>query len=309
MPAKGNRDSTNSVLQANKVAGTRLELLLFRTSDDQLFGINVFKVQEIIPYQRLTGVPGMHPLVRGVAHLRGRNMPVIDLATAIGKPSFADITRTNIIITEHNRSVHGFLVGKVDRIVHTQWDQVRPPPKGSGRHTYVTSVTVIDNAMIAILDVERVYDEVAHTNTKVSDALSASANATGKRVLVVDDSSVARNQIRRALEQIGVECLVANDGRQALQQLDALKQQGIDLRRHLSMIISDIEMPAMDGYQLTASLRAMPEMCDIYILLHSSISGEFNRDMVNRTGANRFIQKYHPDDLAEAVLNEIRSQR
>ena len=302
------KGKADSVLQANREAGTRLELLLFRTSDDQVFGINVFKVQEIIPYQHLTQVPGMHPSVLGVAHLRGRNMPIIDLARAIRKNSCEDLSRTNIIVTEHNRSVHGFLVGKVDRIVHTQWDQVRPPPQGSGRHTYVTSVTVIDPQMIAIRDVERVFDESTHTDTKVSDALSASTGASGKRVLVIDDSSVARNQIRRALEQIGVECLVANDGRQALQQLDALKQQGIDLRRHLSMIISDIEMPAMDGYQLTASLRAMPEMCDIYILLHSSISGEFNRDMVNRTGANRFIQKYHPDDLAEAVLSEIRQQ-
>jgi two-component system chemotaxis response regulator CheV len=306
MPKTGDRGTTDSVLQANRVAGTRLELLLFRTSDDQVFGINVFKVQEIIPHQRLTAVPGMHPLVRGVAHLRGRNMPIIDLATAIGKPAFTDIARTNIIVTEHNRSVHGFLVGAVDRIVHTQWDQVLPPPKGSGRHTYVTSITVIDQLMIAILDVERVFDEVAHTNTQVSAALSSGADVAGKRVLVIDDSSVARNQIRRALEQIGVECLVAHDGRHALQELKALIQQGVDLQEHLSMVISDIEMPEMDGYQLTAALRAMPELEDIYILLHSSISGEFNRDMVARTGANRFIQKYHPDDLADAVLNEIR---
>jgi two-component system chemotaxis response regulator CheV len=308
MPVTGDRGTTDSVLQANRVAGTRLELLLFRTSDDQLFGINVFKVQEIIPYQHLTAVPGMHRLVRGVAHLRGRNMPIIDLATAIGKPAFTDVSRTNIIVTEHNRSVHGFLVGAVDRIVHTQWDQVRPPPKGSGRHTYVTSITVIDQLMIAILDVERVFDEVAHTNTQVSAALSSAASASGKRVLVVDDSSVARNQIRRALEQIGVECLVAHDGVHALQALASLVHQGIDLKKHLSMVISDIEMPEMDGYQLTTALRAMPELEGIYILLHSSISGEFNRDMVNRTGANRFIQKYHPDDLAEAVLSEVQRQ-
>jgi two-component system chemotaxis response regulator CheV len=302
------RDSydTKSILEANKVAGTRLELLLFKTSDEQQFGINVFKVQEIIPYQRLTVMPGSHPLVRGVAHLRGRNMPIIDLAAAIHKAPFADVTKTNIIITEHNRSVHGFLVGKVDRIVHTGWDKVFPPPKGSGRNTYVTSVTIIDKTMVAILDVERVFDEVAHTDTSVSEKLSSRAHrGEPKRVLVVDDSSVARNQIRRALEQIGVECVVTQDGRHALETLNGLQASGIDLREHFSMIISDIEMPEIDGYQLTATIRSMPALAGIYILLHSSISGEFNRDMVRKTGANRFIQKYSPNDLADAVLEQI----
>jgi two-component system chemotaxis response regulator CheV len=302
--SRGDHDN-HSVLQANAAAGTRLELLLFRASDTQIFGINVFKVQEIIPYQPLTELPGSHPLVRGVANLRGRNMPIIDLAAAIRKPPFEDIRKTNIVVTEHNRSVHGFLVGSVDRIVHTQWDKVLPPPKGSGRHTFVTSVTIIDGVTVAILDVERIYDEVAHTGTDVSCDVTSRTGAHGKRVLVIDDSSVARNQIRRALEQIGVECIVAHDGKHALAVIKELSERGIDLRNHLSMIISDIEMPEVDGYQLTASIRAMPELTGIYILLHSSISGEFNHAMVRKTGANRFIQKYSPDDLATAVIDQI----
>ena len=302
--AQNNR-SSGSVLEANKVAGTRLELLLFKVNDDQLFGINVFKVQEVIPYQKLTEMPGGHALVRGVAKLRGRSMPIIDLAAAIGKPPFERIEDTNIVITEYNRSVHGFLVSSVDRIVYTQWDQVLPPPKGSGRNTFVTSVTVIDGNMIAILDVERVLDEVVHTSTNVSDAVTEQAGLIGKRVLVVDDSRVARNQIRRSLEQIGVECLTANDGVHAVKLLQDLLAKGDDPSQQLSMIISDIEMPEMDGYQLTATVRAMPEIHDIYILLHSSISGEFNADMVNKTGANQFIQKYSPDDLASAVAAQI----
>ena len=302
--AQNNRGS-GSVLEANKVAGTRLELLLFKVNDDQLFGINVFKVQEVIPYQKLTEMPGGHQLVRGVAKLRGRSMPIIDLAAAIGKPPFEHIEDTNIVITEYNRSVHGFLVSSVDRIVYTQWDQVLPPPKGSGRNTFVTSVTVIDEQMIAILDVERVLDEVVHTNTNVSDAVTEQAGLIGKRVLVVDDSRVARNQIRRSLEQIGVECLTANDGVHAVNLLQDLLSKDDDPSQQLSMIISDIEMPEMDGYQLTATVRAMPQIHDIYILLHSSISGEFNADMVNKTGANQFIQKYSPDDLASAVAAQI----
>lgn len=293
------------MLEANAVAGTRLELLLFETSDSQVFGINVFKVQEIIPYRRLTQVPGHHPLVRGVAHLRGRNMPIIDLAAAIGKPPCPAIEACNIVVTEHNRSVHGFLVGKVHRIVHTQWDKVLPPPRGSGRSTYVTSITIIEGRTIAILDVERVFDEVSHTDTRVAPAIRANDHAQGRHVLVVDDSGVARNQIQRALAQIGVDCLVARDGTEAMVVLRDLRERGIAPEQHLAMVISDIEMPKMDGYQLTEAIRATPGLGGLYILLHSSISGEFNHARVKATGANRFIQKYSADDLANAVLAHI----
>lgn len=305
MPASTDKHANDSVLHANKVAGTRLELLLFRTSDAQVFGINVFKVQEIIPHRKLTAVPGSHALVQGVAHLRGRNMPIIDLARAIGKPPYPDPAATNIIVSEHNRSVHGFLVGNVDRIVHTGWDQVLPVPPAAGRETYVTAVTRIEDILVAILDIERVFDEVVRTSTQVSETVSARRHLEGQRVLVVDDSSVARKQIARALEQIGVDCTLCQDGRDAIQTLYALQAQGVDLAGHFAMVISDIEMPKMDGYQLTSAIRAMPSMGGVYILLHSSISGAFNRDMVARTGANRFIQKYSPDDLADAVLDQI----
>lgn len=296
---------TDSVLHSNEVAGTRLELLLFTTSDSQIFGINVFKVQEIIPYRRLTQVPGSHHLVRGVANLRGRNMPVIDLANAIGKMPYSDLENTNIIVSEHNRSVHGFLVGRVDRIVHTNWEQVLQPPKGLGRHTYVTSIARLPDLTVAILDVERVLDEVVHSSTHVSEEITTGGNASGKRILVVDDSSVARNQIRRALEQINIECDICVDGHEACNLMQDLITRGVDLAEHYAMMISDIEMPKMDGYQLTSAVRAMPQGQSLYILLHSSISGAFNHDMVAKTGANRFIQKYDPDDLATAVLDHI----
>lgn len=305
MPPSRKPNHTDSVLRTNEAAGSRLELLLFRLSDRQLFGINVFKVQEIMSYRALTEIPGSHPSVCGLAHLRGRNMPIIDLARAIGKPAHDDLAQTRIIVTEHNRSVHGFLVGQVDRIVHTRWDEVLPSPTALGRNGYVNAVTRIDESLVAILDVERVFDEVTHTSTQVSDAVSRRARCNGKRVLVVDDSGVARKQIERALQQIGVECVLCHDGRNAIQTIHAMQAAGIDVAEHFAMIISDIEMPKMDGYQLTTAIRAMPALANTYILLHSSISGEFNQAMVARTGANRFIQKYCPDDLADAVLDEI----
>lgn len=282
-----------------------MELLLFRVDDSQVFGINVFKVQEVIPYRPLTRMPGAHPLILGIAHLRGHTMPIMDLASAIGKPPTKDIERTNIIITEYNRSVHGFLVSSVERIVNTMWDRVLSPPAGSGRNSYVTAVTIIDGQMVEILDVEKILDQVVRAETGISKELAAKASGLTKQVMVVDDSRVARNQIRQSLQQIGVECVTVNDGKNAIELLENLCADGIDVKERFSMVISDIEMPEVDGYQLTVAIRSMPAIHDMYILLHSSISGVFNADMVKKTGANDFIQKYDSDDLASAVFAQI----
>lgn len=297
--------SSNSVLESNRVAGTRLELLLFRLNGPQHFGINVFKVQEIIPFKKLTRLPDSHQLVNGIANLRGITMPILDLSRAIGGPPLADIANSKIVITEYNRSVHGFLVKNVDRIVNTDWEKVMPPPAQSSRESYLTAVTIIDGEMIEILDVEKVLDDIVHASTLVSSELTEHADTQPHRVFVVDDSSVARKQIVRSMEQIGIECMTARDGRDALDQLDAMAKEGIDLGSHFSMIISDIEMPEVDGYMLTTALRQRPDCKELYILLHSSINGEFNVDMVKKTGANQFIQKYNPDDLAKTVLEHL----
>jgi two-component system chemotaxis response regulator CheV len=283
----------------------RLELLLFRLDDSQVFGINVFKVQEVIGYRPLTRLPGAHPLIRGIAHLRGRTMSVMDLASAVGKPPLAEPEKGHIVITEYNRSVHGFLVKSVDRIVNTQWKQVLPPPSAAGPNSYVTAVTLIEDRMVEILDVEKVLDQVVHADTRVSDDVAARADGVTRRVLVVDDSSVARHQVERSLAQIGVECIQARDGREAIELLQALAADGIAPREHFAMVISDVEMPEVDGYQLTVAIRHMPGAEGLYILLHSSINGEFNLDMIRKTGADRFVQKYCPDDLARAVLDRV----
>ncbi len=229
-------------------------------------------------------------------------MPILDLARAIGGSTIRNPTTGHIIITEYNRSVHGFLVTSVERIVNTRWEDVLPRPGGVGKNSYVTAVTVIDGNMVEILDVEKVLDQVVKASTDVSNELSSQIDGPLGRVLVVDDSSVARKQITRALEQVGVECTTAEDGREALEILNALMAEGKIADEYFFMIISDIEMPEMDGYMLTSAIRGNPAFGNPYILLHSSISGVFNIDMVKKTGANKFIQKYNADDLAQVVL-------
>ncbi|WP_006787568.1 chemotaxis protein CheV [Thiorhodospira sibirica] len=300
-----NEAKWGSSLESNRAAGTRLELLLFQLESPHLYGINVFKVQEVIPSQQLTRLAGAHPLVSGIATLRGVTMSIIDLSRAIGGPPMRNPEQGYIIITEYNRSVHGFLIRRMDRIINTQWDKVQPSPPAAGHNAYVTAITLVDKQIVEILDVEKVLDQVVRAKTEVSEQYSSQIQPGHYEVLVVDDSSVARNQIRRSLEQLGIKCTLATDGRDALKLIERLTKEGEDLSTRFDMIVSDIEMPEIDGYQLTMHLRSDPRFKTVYILLHSSISGVFNVDMVKRTGANKFIQKYHPDDLAKAVLESI----
>ena len=121
-----------------------------------------------------------------------------------------------------------------------------------------------------------------------------------RRVLVADDSSVARKQVQRAIESIGCECVLVKDGKEAIIKLREMAKEG-DIHKQLALVISDIEMPEMDGYTLTAEIRNDPQLKDLHVILHTSLSGVFNQAMVERVGANAFIPKFNPDELGAAV--------
>ncbi|MBI3187781.1 MAG: chemotaxis protein CheV, partial [Gammaproteobacteria bacterium] len=201
----------DSVDMRTQLAGhNRLELLLFRLGSKQLYGINVFKVQEVIRCPPLTRMPKSNSSVVGVAHLRKRTIPIMDLGLAINKQSAKSIKDSFVIVTEYNRHIQGFLVNSVDRICNLNWKDILPPPKGSGASSYLTAVTHIDKEMVEIIDVERVFADIMGVSETVNANILQAAHDTEstlpKHVLVVDDSSVARNQIKRVLEKMGIEC-------------------------------------------------------------------------------------------------------
>ncbi len=294
--------------QRTQLAGhNRLELLLFRLHDNQRFGINVFKVKEVITCPPLTQIPEAHPVMCGVAHLRGQTISILDLAMGIGADPLPRDGSGYVIVSEYNRSVQGFLVGSVDRIVNMSWDQIQPPPKGAGKETYLTAVTEFEGELIEVIDVEKIMKEIIGGSEEVSEGIiDATMENSDQHILVVDDSMVARNQVKRVLDQLGVTCTLARDGEEAYRILANWIEEGKDLDQFLTMIISDIEMPKMDGYTLTTKIRQHPEMKDLYILLHTSLSGVFNQAMVEKVGANRFLSKFEPDELARAVQERLR---
>ena len=301
----------DSVNQRTQLVGqNRLELLLFRLDDKQLYGINVFKVKEVLQCPRLTHMPKSSPVVRGVANIRGSTLSILDLSLATGKPALEDLSNSFVIIAEYNTQVLGFLVRSVERIVNMNWADILPPPSGVGRDHYLTAVTHIDNQMVEIIDVEKVLAEAAPMSEVVSMEVldtAAGTRAASCKVLVVDDSSVARKQVVRCLQNLGIEVVARNDGRQALTYLRELVAEGKKPSEEFIMMISDIEMPEMDGYTLTTEVRQDPAMQDMHVLLHTSLSGVFNQTMVRRVGADDFLAKFQPDDLAKRVVERIRS--
>ena len=289
------------------LAGTnRLELLIFTLNGGQKFGINVFKIQEVIQVPSLTRIPGGNPVVRGVAQLRGRDIPVMDMSMAIGEEPLPNNDNAFVIITEFNRSVQGFLVGGVDRIINMYWKDINPPPEGSDSESYVTALTEIDGEYVLIVDVEKILSEVAGTPQGVADETIDKRIERKGHVLVVDDSAVAQSQVKSVLDDLGLTYTVANDGKEGFDILRKWVADGIDVPSFLTMVISDVEMPRMDGYTLTTELRKMPALDGLYVMLHTSLSGVFNQSMIERVGADIFMAKYKPDELAVAIQARMR---
>jgi len=295
----------DSVNQRTQLVGqNRLELLLFRLNGKQRFGINVFKVREVLQCPPLTQIPKLNSLVRGIAHIRGKTISIIDLSLATGGRRIENLENGFIIIAEYNRSVQGFLVGSVERIINTNWDAILPPPKGTGKASYLTAVTEIEGELIEILDVEKILNEISPLKTDISEDLAETLDVTsskGKMIFIADDSSVARNQVKKALTPLGLEIEMAKNGLEALNRLKEIAGETGDVTDRVGILVSDIEMPVMDGYTLTAEIKNNPELARLHVVLHTSLSGVFNQAMVKKVGADDFIAKFHPDELATAV--------
>ncbi|TAL86734.1 MAG: chemotaxis signal transduction protein CheV [Rhodanobacter sp.] len=288
-----------------RLAGhNRVAMLLFRLGDNQLFGINVFKVREVLRRTPLERMPGAHELLAGTGDYRGQTIPVIDLGAALGYAPLRQVESAHMIVTEFSRSVQGFLVAEPQRIVHCSGESLVAPAAALGFGPRVNAVTRVDGALVAIVDVEHVLAQIDAAPDELSTRLvrDAGDRTTGlRRALVADDSLIARRRIVKVLQQIGVECVVVQDGREALDRL--LELADAPEAERVSLLVSDIEMPRMDGYALTRAVRETPALRSLKVLLHSSISGIFNEEMVKEVNADSFVAKFQPDLLARAVMD------
>jgi two-component system, chemotaxis family, chemotaxis protein CheV len=293
----------DSVESHTRLAGhNRVAMLLFRLGDKQLFGINVFKVREVLRKPSMEKLPGMHEWLAGSFDYRGKTIPVIDLAAAMGYPPLVGVDATHVIVTEFSRSMQAFLVADFQRIVHCTGESLEAPAVTLGFGNRVNAVTRIDGQLMAVVDVEHVLASIEEVAAELSPHIQQQAEQrplSRRRIMVVDDSTVARQRLVSLFKRVNVECIIAQDGREALEQLTSLMEgdgEGV------ALVISDIEMPRLDGYALTRAIRETPALRQLKVVLHSSLSGVFNEALVREVGADRFIAKFQPDLLAKTVL-------
>ena len=310
-----NNSVLSSVDQRTKLVGeNRLELLMFQLGTRHIFAMNVFKIKEVIGIPTFNNMPGSHQNLKGVMNYRGSAIPIIDLRQAIKlRGGSIGEDAHNVIITEYNRSVQGFIIGKVMSIVNTSWETIQPPPSGMGKTNYLTAITQVSvsgkDEIVEIIDVEKVLAEIIDYDTSISEEVLDDQivnHFNDKRVLIVDDSSTARKQIRDTLEQLGISIIERKNGAQALALLKKWADEGKRPSDEILLMFTDAEMPEMDGYRLTAEVRSDPRMSDLFIALNTSLSGSFNDAMVEKVGCNRFISKFQPDMLVDVAQQRLR---
>ncbi len=301
-----------------RLAGTnKLEILLFslgtdlRTGRTETFGINVFKVREVRRTPPITAAPEMPSSVEGMVSLRGVLVPVVDLAKYAGMG--IDTPRDIMIVTEYNGHTQGFLVEAVDTILRLDWSQMRVPPDmlTANLGGLVTAVTELPGPkLVMLLDVEKVLSETTRYDDeflfKGIEPIVADEPVT---VYFADDSSVARKQIERTLDALGVRYVGSVNGRQAWEELEKLasyaSSSGRKVKDMLALILTDVEMPEMDGYILTKRIKTDPRFEGVPVIMHSSLSGMSNQQLGRSVGVDEYVAKFEPQRLAEVLRRLI----
>lgn len=295
--------------RTNLVGENRLELLMFKLIGPQTYAINVFKVQEVLKLPNLTAIPNRHPCICGVTHYRGQTVPVINLSQAIGRIPIEVTKDSIVIVTEYNRSVQAFLVGSIERIANMNWKEVSAPPKPAGKDHYLTAITNFNDDIVEVIDVEKVLAEITPYSIEVSEDLLDSGLVAAfqeKFIMVVDDSPVAIAQASGTIKKIGLKVITASNGMNAYQMLTNWAENNQGQLDNCLMVLTDAEMPEMDGYRLTTEIRADERLKHLHVVMHTSLSGSFNKAMALRVGCDHLLSKFQPDELAAVVLDRVK---
>lgn len=278
-------------------------LLLFRLTGRQLFALGTLKIQELVPYRPVTPIVNQHPSVLGALTVRDKTITVIDTAVAIGYPPMptAEREQAYIIITDVQRQTVGLLVRQIDRIVETNWRQIKTPDKNLGHNIFITGVTDVQGDMVQLLDVEVIMGrlfplDAAHATASITDIEREQLKPLN--ILLVDDSRTARKQLSDSLDAINVPYQVTDNGQHAL---DIMRNEAAS-GHPVDILVSDIEMPGLDGYELAFAVRDDKALADAYIILHTSLSSAISVSQAHQVGANEALTKFDARELIDAML-------
>lgn len=284
-------------------SSNQMEMLTFRLTDNQLYGINVFKIIQVLECpKQITKLPGAHPAIKGTLLFREHGVNVIDLAQAIGMDA-VDYRHTlsYLVVCEYNNQLTAFLIQSPETLLTRGWDQINKP-EGFNAPCVVAIAYADNEEMILILDIETILSEVVGANSDFSLRIDQKVAATlaNKSVLLVDDSKSAMMLMKEAMTQLGIKHVEFDSAVKALHYLEEVEPKAT-----FDLIISDIEMPGMDGFTFTRRLRTLPLGKQVPVVLHSSMSNPTNRLKAEEAGANQFLPKFNPEELSELVIRLI----
>jgi two-component system chemotaxis response regulator CheV len=313
-----NKSSMRDIDERTNLAGNSMfELLLFRlgeapgTTKRELFGINVFKVREILVMPEITAMVNSPPAVMGVANIRGQMITVINLPQMVGTNPTKGLGI--LLVTEFARTTQAFAVEEVNEIVRLEWKQVLSAEgRGGG---LVTSIARLDgdveNTRLAqVLDVEQILRDVFPEQHQVEiESTSKLHIPPGTVVLAADDSAVARMMIEQGLKAMGVPFIMTKSGKEAWDRLRALAAEaeanGQTIKDKVALVLTDLEMPEMDGFTLTRNIKQDARYAGIPVVIHSSLTGSTNEDHVKKVGADAYVAKFVAEELAQTIRSVL----
>ena len=278
-------------------------LPLFRLQNGRQFALGTLKIKELFPYKTITPLIHSEPGVVGAVTIRNQTIPIIDMAQVIGIGAIPKdkVEQSFILVTDCQRKTVGFLVSGIDQIIETNWKQIKAPAKSLGKDVYITGTVSIDSKLVQLMDIElllaRMYPESdSRTNVAITDIEREKLKALN--ILVVDDSRIARKQLTDVLNQLNISFLVTDNGSNALEIMKTQANEG----RPIDILVSDIEMPGLDGYELTFEVRNVPALAGAYIILHTSLSSAISVSQAKQVGADEALEKFDAKELITSML-------
>ncbi|MCG9595845.1 chemotaxis protein [Vibrio sp. Isolate25] len=289
-----------TISKANQSQGM---LMFTLTKSEQLFAIGTLKVREIVPYQPTTQIPYSHHHVIGTVTIRDKTIPVINMPAAIGfrpiQPEEYD--SCYLIVTDCLRTIVAFMVRSIEKIIECDWRSIEPSPQSAGRNVFVTGITRFEDQIVQMLDVELLLSKIypQYESTKIPMLTDIERERLkALNILLVDDSSIARKQLADALDSINISYQIRNNGIEALELMKEEAERG----QPIQLLVSDIEMPGLDGYELAFETQSEQQLSNAYIILHTSLSSEICVDRARQVGAHEALEKFNAGDLIKAML-------
>ncbi|MDN3648084.1 chemotaxis protein [Reinekea marina] len=281
-------------------------LLLFSLKNKRQFALGTLKIRELVPYRPVTPLMNSAPGIKGALTIRDQTISVVDMAEVIGLGALTEsqLKSAYIVVTDCQRKVVGFIVSEIEKIVETNWRAIKQPDALLGKNVFITGTVEVEDKLVQLMDVELLLNKIYPPDPQAAMAVVTDIQREKLKpmnILVVDDSATARRQLTDVLSLLNVPFHVTNDGQKALDYMNTQAAVG----HPVNLLVSDIEMPGLDGYELAFEVRSTQALAEAYIILHSSLSSSISVSQATQVGANEALTKFDAQELVLSLMRGV----